>query len=210
MELMEGGSFRDFIDNRGGRTSSLSQKVKIIMQSFVGLHYLHRHNPQVIHRDLKADNILLDRQLNAKIADFGVSRFTHGAAAKELTSFAGTVAWMAPEILRAEDTYTAAVDVYAMGMVIFEALTGEYPFDGMHLGQLTIKVAMEGNRPQLWTPSSQGEGMMQQVMIRCWAQEAEKRPASKDLIENVTHVLEVIQREEAGGAGGQMAGAMSF
>jgi serine/threonine protein kinase len=133
------------------------------------------------------------------MADFGVSRFTKGAAAKELTSFAGTVAWMAPEILRAEETYTAAVDVYAMGMVLFEALTGEYPFDGMHLGQLTIKVAMEGRRPQLWTPSSPGEGMLQQVMTRCWAQEAVQRPSSKELIEEMTRVLRIIQEEEARG-----------
>lgn len=65
------------------------------MGAFKGLHYLHKRNPQVIHRDLKACNILLDERWDAKLSDFGVSRFCKGAT-KALTSFAGTVAWMAP------------------------------------------------------------------------------------------------------------------
>ena len=121
---------------------------------------------------------------------------------------AGTVAWMAPEILRAEGTYTSSVDVYSMGMVIFEALTGEYPFEGLHLGQLTLKVAMEGRRPQLWMPASEGEKMMQQIMTRCWAQEPTDRPDTKQLADDVNQALKAIEAEAA--AGGASPGMHSF
>jgi serine/threonine protein kinase len=196
MELMKGGSFRDLIDEPPPEFT-VAAKARILLGSFKGLHYLHKRSPQVIHRDLKACNILLDSSWDAKLTDFGVSRFCKGAT-KALTSFAGTVAWMAPELLRAEDSYDYKVDVYAMGMVIFECLTHEFPFDGLHMGQLTIKVAIQGSRPQLWPTMSESEKMLQDLMVRCWSQEPDERPSCKECIGEVQKCLEVAISEGEG------------
>jgi serine/threonine protein kinase len=67
--------------------------------SALGLRYLHSRSPMVIHRDLKSMNILVDKGMNAKLTDFGISRAKQSAE-QALTSFSGTVAWMAPELLR--------------------------------------------------------------------------------------------------------------
>jgi serine/threonine protein kinase len=134
--------------------------------------------------------------MNAKIADFGVSRISQNAN-KALTSFAGTLAWMAPEIMRSEDTYTSSVDVYAMGMVMFEAVTGDFPFDGVPLPLLAVAVALQGQRPQLSPPTSRGEQMVQNLMVRCWAQDPESRPKCREAIKELQVVLKTI--EEAGG-----------
>jgi serine/threonine protein kinase len=81
MELMAGGSFRDVLDDieEGNRTMGLKQKLKIMKDTCIGLAYLHNLKPLVIHRDLKAANILIDENLTAKLTDFGISRMKQGA-----------------------------------------------------------------------------------------------------------------------------------
>ena len=74
--------------------------------------------------------------------------------------------------------------------------------------QLTLKVAMEGRRPQLWMPASEGEKMMQQIMTRCWAQEPTDRPDTKQLADDVNQALKAIEAEAA--AGGASPGMHSF
>jgi serine/threonine protein kinase len=81
MELMTGGSFRDVLDDieNGMREMSLKQKLKIMKDTCIGLAYLHNLKPLVIHRDLKAANILIDENMTAKLTDFGISRMKQGA-----------------------------------------------------------------------------------------------------------------------------------
>jgi serine/threonine protein kinase len=209
-ELTEGGSFRNLIDSRhpsrvssgpsskreGRPIATMGVKTKIIMQLVAGLNYLHHHG--MIHRNLHADNIMLDSENNAKIGSFGDSVNTpQGQTAMPFTAFAGLVGWMAPEVLRAEDTYTSKVDVYALGMVIFEALTTEYPFDGLDLAQLKTKVGMEGKRPSsFWSPKSRGEELLHQTMVRCWAQDPRARPSLPELVEEMERVWDVAKTED--------------
>jgi hypothetical protein len=163
MELMK-CSFRDLID-QNPPALTLQVKGKILLDTCLGLKYLHSRKPIVIHRycmllhstlhyctlpcttapypallhyctllfslitrinslcrDLKSMNVLIDEGMSAKLTDFGISRAKQSAA-QALTSFSGTVAWMAPELLSAQATYTESVDVYALAMVFFEALT---------------------------------------------------------------------------------------
>ena len=78
-----------------------------------GLRFLHAAIPQVVHGDLKAQNILVDSKFRAKVADFGLSQ-------KKSTGAAGTPFWMAPELLSGKSTNTAASDVYSFGIILYE------------------------------------------------------------------------------------------
>jgi tRNA A-37 threonylcarbamoyl transferase component Bud32 len=196
MELMTGGCFREMIDD--GKEMSLALKLKIIWQSSKGLAYLHTLQRPIIHRDMKAANILLDERLEAKVTDFGISRITSGAQ-HGLTSFSGTVAWMAPELLNAQATYNKQVDVYSLGMTIFEALTHEVPFNGMHMGQIVMTVVHDVQRPQLWQTATGAEQAAQDLMVRCWAQLPEDRPPIQQVVSDLDAVMKLAQQEEGKG-----------
>ncbi|KAJ3688032.1 hypothetical protein LUZ61_017196 [Rhynchospora tenuis] len=101
-------------------------RYKIIEGISRGLFYLHEESPiKIIHRDLKASNILLDRNMNPKISDFGLARFfedelTH----KETSKIAGTFGYMAPEYVL-HGTFSAKSDVYIFGVLLLEIVTGQ-------------------------------------------------------------------------------------
>src|SRR5690606_23896914 len=101
----------------------------------------HAHAQGVIHRDVKPDNILVDGQGNARVADFGL------AGSRDLTRMTrsgaqiGTPAYMAPEQVRAQrDRQGPATDVWALGAILYEALTGERPFTGSSLHELFERI----------------------------------------------------------------------
>jgi serine/threonine protein kinase len=88
---------------------------------------------------------------------------------------------MAPELIRGEGQYTEAVDIYSLAMVVFEAWTHETPFSDMHMGQIALYVGMQGKRPQLWYCVDPVHQALQDLMVRCWDQEPEKRPKAIDV-----------------------------
>lgn len=92
----------------------------------LGLQYLHEHN--IVYRDLKLDNLLLDQEGYLKIADFGLCKEGMGFGDRTST-FCGTPEFLAPEVLT-ETSYTRSVDWWGLGVLIFEMLVGESPFPG--------------------------------------------------------------------------------
>ena len=86
------------------------------------------HNLSCVHRDLKLENILLDRNENVKLVDFGFTREYEGKASY-LQTFCGTVCYSAPEMLKGEKYAGEKVDVWSLGIILYALLTGELPFD---------------------------------------------------------------------------------
>ena len=110
------------------------QKARVIVQIIQALRYLHRAG--VVHRDLKPENVLVIDQAGesvAKLVDFGLA-LPRTQIGGEL-SVAGTLAYMAPELVLGAPPSKAA-DIYALGMLIFELMTGGHPFDGMAMSEL--------------------------------------------------------------------------
>jgi serine/threonine protein kinase len=211
MELCEGGSFWDVLNSSEDLNFlTLGKKLSILRQAALGMVYLHACSPPVIHRDLKAMNILLDHRGHAKVSDFGVSRIQERTEVAKTTGGAvGTVSFMAPELLDDQATYNEKVDVYAFAMVIFEAIAEESPWGDANPGQVVLST-VTGIRPALpphtraTRATAQGK-LLCELMKKCWSQEAKDRPAfteiSKDLI--------LISIAAADGAGAGAAAAAS-
>jgi serine/threonine-protein kinase len=125
MALIEGGSLEKhlgrFRDNRQA-TATLVAKVARAIH--------HAHQRQVLHRDLKPANVLLDEAGEPHVADFGLATRLDADGAATANAPAGSLPWMAPEAVRGDSSLSTAVDVWALGVILYELLTGVRPFDG--------------------------------------------------------------------------------
>ena len=134
-----------------------------------GMAYLHSKN--VIHRDLKPDNVLIDAQNRAKVTDFGLS-VTH-TGIEELTGETGTYRWMAPEVIRHEP-YSINSDIYSFALVLWNLVTREIPFDIYTPVQAAFAVARDAERPPI--PDHIPE-YIARIICSSWEQDQLKRPS---------------------------------
>ncbi|XP_058837677.1 mitogen-activated protein kinase kinase kinase 9 isoform X2 [Topomyia yanbarensis] len=148
-----------------------------------GMQYLHSH--KIIHRDLKSPNILIGVGEVIKISDFGTSREWNEISTK--MSFAGTVAWMAPEVIRNEPC-NEKVDIWSYGVVLWELLTGEVPYKNVDSSQIIFGVG--NNSLYLPIPASCPEGF-KLLLKQCWSPKPRNRPSFKIIL---TH-LEIAGHE---------------
>jgi serine/threonine protein kinase len=141
-----------------------------------GMAYLHSGNPPVLHRDLKSANILLDESYTAKVCDFGLSRLK--AQESNMTGNCGTVQWMAPEVL-SNEAYNEKADVYSYGIICWELLTAECPFDGMTPIQCALAVLNRNDRPEIpkWCPPA-----LQALIRSCVKKDPNLRPTFEQII----------------------------
>ncbi|XP_067003401.2 mitogen-activated protein kinase kinase kinase 13-A isoform X2 [Anabrus simplex] len=139
-----------------------------------GMHYLHSH--KIIHRDLKSPNVLIGRGEIVKISDFGTSREWNEISTK--MSFAGTVAWMAPEVIRNEPC-SEKVDIWSYGILLWELLTCETPYKDVDSSAIMFGV---GNYTlHLPIPSTCPEGF-RLLVKQCWSEKPRNRPSFKNIL----------------------------
>ena len=126
LEYISGGSVGSCLRKHGKFEESLVSS--LTRQTLAGLAYLHTEG--VLHRDLKADNILLDVDGTCKISDFGISKKTDNIYGNDVTnSMQGSVFWMAPEVIRSQGQgYSAKVDIWSLGCVVLEMFAGRRPW----------------------------------------------------------------------------------
>ncbi|KAH8757317.1 MAP kinase [Diaporthe sp. PMI_573] len=126
LEYIPGGSMGSCVRKHGKFEESVV--ASLTRQTLSGLAYLHREG--ILHRDLKADNILLDVDGTAKISDFGISKKTDNIYGNDKTnSMQGSVFWMAPEVIRSQgEGYSAKVDIWSLGCVVLEMFAGRRPW----------------------------------------------------------------------------------
>jgi serine/threonine protein kinase len=131
MPYLEGGSLRDVLAKRA--PLSAQEALTYTEQAAAALHYAHKHN--IIHRDVKPGNMLFHADGRLVLVDFGIARIMHNTGEEiefTLTStgqFLGSVTYMAPEMVRGKQPDHRA-DIYELGVVLFEMLTGRAPFQG--------------------------------------------------------------------------------
>ena len=125
LEYISGGSVGSCLRKHGKFEEPVVSS--LTRQTLAGLAYLHREG--ILHRDLKADNILLDLDGTCKISDFGISKKTDNIYGNDASnSMQGSVFWMAPEVVKNKDGYSAKVDIWSLGCVVLEMFAGRRPW----------------------------------------------------------------------------------
>ncbi|KAM4881148.1 mitogen-activated protein kinase kinase kinase 12 isoform 3-T4 [Thomomys bottae] len=159
---------------RAGRPVTPSLLVDWSMGIAGGMNYLHLH--KIIHRDLKSPNMLITYDDVVKISDFGTSKELSDKSTK--MSFAGTVAWMAPEVIRNEPV-SEKVDIWSFGVVLWELLTGEIPYKDVDSSAIIWGVG--SNSLHLPVPSSCPDGF--KILLRqCWNSKPRNRPSFRQIL----------------------------
>lgn len=186
-EFMSGGSVYDYLHKQKG-VFKLPALIKVAIDVSKGMDYLHQNN--IIHRDLKAANLLMDENEVVKVADFGVARVQ--AQSGVMTAETGTYRWMAPEVIE-HKPYDQKADVFSFGIVLWELLTGKLPYDYLTPLQAAVGVVQKGLRP---TIPKHTHPRLTDLLERCWQQDPTLRP-------DFSEVTEILQQtlKEAGDDG---------
>ncbi|KAI1812510.1 hypothetical protein GGS20DRAFT_557744 [Poronia punctata] len=180
LEYISGGSIGSCLRKHGKFEEPVVRS--LTRQALSGLAYLHHEG--ILHRDLKADNILLDLDGTCKISDFGISKKTDDIYGNDKTnSMQGSVFWMAPEVIRSQgEGYSAKVDIWSLGCVVLEMFAGRRPWSKEEAVGAIYKIA-NGETPPIndevraaITPYALG------FMLDCFTVDPRERPTALRLL----------------------------
>jgi len=147
MELLQGETLDKYCGVDGSKPWSerppLAERFMLISQAFAGLHAVHEAS--ILHRDVKSENVfVLDARKQVKLVDFGVAKFEGSRVAISAEGVVlGTPSYLAPEILLEGDPASRATDVYGMGIVAWEILVGQLPWESPDLANLMAAIAVQ-------------------------------------------------------------------
>ncbi|GAB4848847.1 hypothetical protein Ancab_003641 [Ancistrocladus abbreviatus] len=194
-EYMPNGSLGEVLHGKKGGHLHWDTRYKIAVEAAKGLCYLHHDcSPLIVHRDVKSNNILLDSNFEAHVADFGLAKFLQDSGTSEcMSAIAGSYGYIAPEY-----AYTLKVDeksdVYSFGVVLLELITGRKPVgefgDGVDIVQWVRKMT-DSNRegalkvldPRLPTVPLHEVMHMFYVAILCVEEQAVERPTMREVVQ---------------------------
>jgi mitogen-activated protein kinase kinase kinase 7 len=180
MEYFSGGDVMSFIQHHGAGISWKKEKLFIAYGLAEAIAYIHNRPTPVIHRDIKARNVLLNEMLDAKLIDFGISR---NCIDETMTAGVGTPYWTAPEVLMGE-RYTLQSDIYSFGIVLAELDREDLPYRASQLSgdigmmQVLTKIIQKGLRPE-FAPTC--PVLIKELALSCMSIDPLKRPSSKEL-----------------------------
>ncbi len=178
MEYLEGGDLSGWLEDRGPMPAE--QAVEFVLQACEAIAEAHALG--IVHRDLKPANLFCvrraDTRLSVKVLDFGISKVTGGAKADasmtRTTSVMGSPMYMSPEQMQASRQVDSRTDIWSLGVILFELLSGRLPFEAEAVTELAIKIAtlppesLRSLRPEV--PIG-----LEQVVLRCLEKDRERR-----------------------------------
>ncbi|CAN6865281.1 unnamed protein product [Brassica oleracea var. botrytis] len=204
-EYIPNGSLTDSLSgSKNGIRLDWTRRLKIALGSSKGLAYLHElADPPIIHRDIKSNNILLDESLNAKVADFGLSKLVGDPEKNHVTTqVKGTMGYLDPEYYMTNQL-TEKSDVYGFGVVMLELLTGKSPIEGGKYVVREVKAKMDKSMnlydlqelvdTTIIANSGNLNGFEKYVdlALRCVDEEGVKRPSMGEVVKEIENIMQL-------------------
>ncbi|CAN7116351.1 unnamed protein product [Brassica rapa subsp. narinosa] len=203
-EYIPNGSLRDSLSGKSGIRLDWTRRLKIALGSGKGLAYLHElADPPIIHRDIKSNNILLDENLTAKVADFGLSKIVGDPEKTHVTTqVKGTMGYLDPEYYMTNQL-TEKSDVYGFGVVMLELLTGKSPIERGKYVVREVKTKMNKSRSlydlqelmdtTIIASSSNLKGFEKYVdlALRCVEEEGVNRPSMGEVVKQIENIMQL-------------------
>ncbi|KAG7540226.1 Serine-threonine/tyrosine-protein kinase catalytic domain [Arabidopsis thaliana x Arabidopsis arenosa] len=186
-EFMTRGSIYDFLHKHKG-VFKIQSLLKVALDVSKGMNYLHQNN--IIHRDLKTANLLMDEHEVVKVADFGVARVQTESGV--MTAETGTYRWMAPEVIE-HKPYDHRADVFSYAIVLWELLTGELPYSYLTPLQAAVGVVQKGLRPKI---PKETHPKLTELLEKCWQQDPAQRPNFAEIIEMLNQLIREVGDDE--------------
>lgn len=186
-------------------------RMKIMQEIAKGLLHLH-NNANMIHGNLTSSNVVLDEHINAKVADFGLSRLMTAAANTNVIATAGALGYRAPELSKIKKA-NRKTDVYSLGVIILELLTGKSPGEGADLPQWVASIVKEEWTNEVFDlelmkdASAIGDELLNTLKLALHC--VDPSPSSRPEVQEVLQQLEEIRTETAPASGDEAAAGPS-
>lgn len=172
MEYVDGPNLEEYIQKKS--PLDLHEVIRIMDQILSAMTLAHKHN--VIHRDLKPQNVLMDKKGNIKIADFGIAVALNQSSITQTNSAMGSVHYMSPEQTRG-GLVTKQSDIYSLGIILYELITGKVPFNGDTPVAIALKHAQEPI-PSIRKKDPKVPQALENVVLKATAKDPRDRYAS--------------------------------
>ncbi|KAG8941296.1 hypothetical protein FRC04_004615 [Tulasnella sp. 424] len=175
----ENGNVRDYL-----KTAPNADRLKLSLDIAKGLAYLHSRTPEIVHGDLKSNNVLITNENDAMLSDFGLSRvMEENPQWTPPHRQAGSVRWMAPELLLDKERESYSADV----------MTGNVPYSDLPASKLWTSICDPDNPKdpvEDWDKYPQLPDPIKEMMVKCWSRWPERRPSMKHVEEGLEGLLE--------------------
>ncbi|KAJ9179724.1 hypothetical protein P3X46_008058 [Hevea brasiliensis] len=202
-EFMANGTLRESLSGRSGIHLDWKRRLRIALGSARGLTYLHElADPPIIHRDVKSTNILLDENLTAKVADFGLSKLVSDSTKGHVsTQVKGTLGYLDPEYYMTQQL-TEKSDVYSFGVVMLELVTAKQPIEKGKYIVREVRMAMDKNDEEhyglkeIMDPAIRnstnlvGFGRIVDLAMQCVEESAAERPTMSEVVKEIETILQ--------------------
>ncbi|KAM5585372.1 leucine-rich repeat receptor protein kinase HPCA1-like [Rosa sericea] len=202
-EYVPNGDLRDSLSGKSGIRLDWMRRLQVALGAARGLAYLHElASPTIIHRDIKSNNILLDKDLNAKVADFGLSKSIADSGMDHLsTQVKGTRGYLDPEYYRTQQL-TEKSDVYSFGVVMLELITARRPIvQGKYIVRV-VQMTMDKskdlyNLDDILDPfiglgtELKGVEMFVDLAMACVEELRDKRPRMGEVVKHIENIIQI-------------------